>query len=166
MEITSDIHLKGTAWNKAITELSDIFTTRTHYSLFMLSLAIGIMYDKRIETPEENGEDVKSVPRNVINNNDNGKLDFYFQAAILSTLTESRSEEERLELAFGENTEFNKIAFLVQFANFGVTKLADLVGSTTLESMDNIKNFMVSTVEGRNFEIDALPIDELVIFDE
>ena len=76
MEITSDIQLKGTAWNKAITGLSDIFKTRTHYSLFMLSLAIGIMYDKRIETPEENGEEPKSVPRNVINNNDNGKLDF------------------------------------------------------------------------------------------
>ena len=166
MEITSDIHLKGTAWNKAITGLSEIFTTRTHYSLFMLSLAIGIMYDKRIESPEENGEDVKSVPRNVINNNDNGKLDFYFQSAILSTLTENISEEERLELAFGEKTEFNKIAFLVQFANFGATKLADLIGSTALESMENIKNFMVSTVEGRNFEIDALPIEELVIFDE
>lgn len=166
MEITSDIHLRGTAWNKAISELSGIFTTRTHYSLFMLSLAIGIMYDKRIENPEENGEEAKSVPRNVINNNDNGKLDFYFQAAILSTLTESFDEEERLELAFGEKTDFNKIAFLTQFANFGATKLADLVGSTPLESMDNIKNFMVSTVEGRNFEIDALPIDDLVLFDE
>lgn len=161
MEITTDIHLKGTAWNKAITGLSDIFTTRTHYSLYMLSLAIGIMYDKRIETPEENGEDVKSVPRNVINNNDNGKLDFYFQAAILSTLTETLTEEDRLELAFGEKTDFNKVAFLTQFANFGATKLADLIGSTALETMDNIKNFMVSTVEGRNFEIDALPLDDL-----
>lgn len=166
MEITTDIHLKGTAWNKAITGLSDIFTTRTHYSLYMLSLAIGIMYDKRIETPEENGEDVKSVPRNVINNNDNGKLDFYFQAAILSTLTETLTEEDRLELAFGEKTDFNKVAFLTQFANFGATKLADLIGSTALETMDNIKNFMVSTVEGRNFEIDALPLDDLVIFEE
>lgn len=159
MEITSDIQLKGTAWNDAIKGLSEIFTTRTHYSLFMLALSIGIMYDKRIETPEGNGEDVKSVPRNVINNNDNGKLDFYFQAAILSTLTENLTEEERLELAFGENSDFNKLAFLVQYANYGATKLANLVGSTTLETMDNVKNFMVSTVEGRNFEIDALPLD-------
>lgn len=165
MEITSDIHLKGTAWNKSITGLSSIFTTRTHYNLFMLGLAIGIMYDKRIETPEEAGEEIKSVPRNVINNNDNGKLDFYFQAAILSTLTESLTEEERLELAFGEKTDFNKLTFLTQFANFGATKLADMVGSTTLESMDNIKNFMVSTVEGRNFEIDALPIDDIAVLD-
>lgn len=165
MEITSDIQLKGTAWNKAITGLSNIFTTRTHYSLYMLSLAIGIMYDKRILNPEENGEDVKNVPRNVINNNDNGKLDFYFQAAILSTLTESFTEDERLELAFGEKTDFNKVFFLTQFANFGVTKLAELVGSTQLESMDNIKTFMVSTVEGRNFEIDDLTLEEIEIFD-
>lgn len=165
MEITTDISLKGTAWNRAIAGLNNIFTTRTHYSLFMLSLAIGIMYDKRIETPEENGEDTKSVPRNVLNNNDNGKLDFYFQAAILSTLTETFTEEERLELAFGEDTDFNKISFLTQYANFGVTKLAALIGSTTLETMENIKNFMVSTIEGRNFEIDALPLDDLIVFD-
>lgn len=166
MEITTDIHLKGTAWNKAITGLSEIFSIRTHYSLFMLSLAIGIMYDKRIENPEENGEEVKSVPRNVINNNDNGKLDLYFQAVVLSTITENFTEDERLELAFGEKADFNKISFLLQFANFGATKLADLVGSTTLESMDNIKNFMISTVEGRNFEIDAFQIDDLLIFED
>ena len=166
MEIRSDIQLKGTAWNNAITGLSNIFTTRTHYNLYILSLAIGIMYDKRIEVPEEHGEESKTVPRNVINNNDNGKLDFYFQAAILSTLTETLTEDERLELAFGEKTDFNKIAFLTQFANFGASKLADLVGSTELETMDNIKNFMISTVEGRNFEIDALPLDDLELFDE
>lgn len=166
MEITSDIHLKGTAWNSAIENLSGIFTTRTHYSLFMLCLAIGIMYDKRIVEPAENGEDIRNVPRNVINNNDNGKLDFYFQAAILSTLTETLSEEERLELAFGEKADFNKMAFLLSFANFGVEKLVSLVGSTPLESMENIKNFMVLTVEGRNLEIDALPIDDLINFDD
>ena len=74
MEITNDIQLKGTAWNRAIRALGDIFATRTHYSLFMLSLSIGIMYDRRIEVPIENGEDVKFVPRNVLNNNDNGKF--------------------------------------------------------------------------------------------
>ena len=37
------------------------------------------MYDKRIEIPAENGEDVKTVPRNVLNNHDNGKLDFIFR---------------------------------------------------------------------------------------
>lgn len=166
MEITNDIQLKGTAWNKAISDLGDIFATRTHYSLFMLSLSIGIMYDKRIEIPAENGEDVKTVPRNVLNNHDNGKLDFYFQAAILSTLTENLSEEQRLDLAFGEKNEFNKMAFLASFANFGVEKLVEQIGATPIESMENIKNFLVSTVEERNFEIDELPIEEIDIFGE
>lgn len=163
MEINSDIQLKGTAWNIAIEKLSCIFKTRTNYSIFMLSLSIGIMYDRRIEKLDENGEELKSVPRNVLHNNDNGKLDFYFQAAILSTLTETLTEDERLDLAFGEQTEFNKMQFLTQYANFGVSKLVELIGSTPLESMENIKNFMISTVEGRNFEIDALPIDDLII---
>ena len=110
MEITTDISLKGTAWNTAIENLSDIFKTRPNYMIYMLSLSIGIMYDKREEKlPIEEGEEIRSVPRNVIRNNDNGKLDFMFQAAILSTTTEQFSEEDRLELAFGEKTDFKKI---------------------------------------------------------
>lgn len=162
MEITTDVYLRGTAWNRAIDGLSSIFKTRTHYMLYILSLTIGIMYDQRIEKPVEENEEVKSVPRNVIRNNDNGKLDFMFQAAILSTTTESFSEEERLDLAFGEKTEFKRIDFLTQFANFGVTKLVELIGDTPLESMENIKNFLFSTVEGRNLDIDALPDDILL----
>jgi len=167
LEISSDITLKGTDWNTAITKLSAIFATRTHYSLFMLCLSIGIMYDKRIDTPEENGEENKSVPRNVLQNNDAGQLDTFFQAAILSTETESFSEDERLELAFGEargekkNTDFNKIAFLVSFANYGVHKLVELIGHTDIESMENIKNFLLASADGRNLEIDSLPIEEL-----
>ena len=165
MEIKSDILLKGKAWNEAIEGLSRIFVTRTHYSIFMLCLAIGIMYDKRIEEVDDFEDENKSVPRNVINNNDNGKLDVCFQAAILSTLSLEMTEEERLELAFGDKTDFNKMAFLVSFANYGAEKLVGLIGSTDLESMENIKNFMVKTVEGRNFDIDALPLDDLDFFD-
>ena len=106
MEITSEVHLRGTAWNQAINAFSKIFATRPHYMLYMLAMSIGIMYDQRIEKPEENGEDVRSIPRNVFHNNDNGRLDFMFQAAILSTTTESFSEEERLELAFGEKSTY------------------------------------------------------------
>ena len=132
MELTTDVLLRGTAWNRAIENLSSIFKTRTHYMIFMLSMTIGIMYDQRIEKPEENDEEPKSVPRNVLRNNDNGRLDFIFQAAILSTSSETFTEEERLELAFGEKSDFNKIAFLTQFANFGVTKLVELIGATPL----------------------------------
>lgn len=165
MEISSDILLKGNAWNKAIDELGTIFSTRTHYSLYMLSLAIGIMYDQREENLPDDSEEVKSVPRNVINNNDNGKLDICFQAAILSSLTVELSEEQRLELAFGEKSDFNKMAFLTSFANFGVQKLVEQIGTTELESMENIKNFLVKTVEGRNFDIDTLPLEDLDFFD-
>ncbi|MDD7042508.1 MAG: hypothetical protein PUI40_11250 [Oscillospiraceae bacterium] len=165
MEITTDVSLKGTAWSTAIEKLAPIFKTRTNFSIFMFSLAIGVMYDKRIEKPEGSDDDAKSppsVPRNVIQNNDNGRLDFIFQAAILSTTTEAFEEKDRLELAFGERSDFKKIDFLTQFANFGVTKLVELVGDTTLESMENIKNFAASTVEGRNLDIDDLP-DEILI---
>lgn len=162
MELTTDVLLRGTAWNRAIENLSPIFKTRTHYMIFMLSMTIGIMYDQRIEKPEENDEEPKSVPRNVLRNNDNGRLDFIFQAAILSTSSETFTEEERLELAFGEKNDFNKIAFLTQFANFGVTKIVELIGETPLESMENIKNFLFSTVEGRNLDIDAIPDDILL----
>lgn len=161
MELTTDISLRGTAWSKATNAFAPIFASRPHYMLFMLSTTIGIMYDQRIVNPEENGEDPKSVPRNVIRNNDNGKLDFIFQAAILSTTTVDFSEDQRLELAFGEKTEFNKIAFLTEFANFGVTKLIPLIGENTLETMENLKSFLVSSVEGTNLELDALPDDIL-----
>ncbi len=165
MELTNDIYLRGTAWNKAIDNLSSIFKTRPHYMLYIISMTIGIMYDQRIEKPEENNEEVRTVPRNVLRNNDNGKLDFIFQAAILSTTTENFTEEERLELAFGEKSEFKKMEFLTQFANFGVTKLVEQIGTTTLETMENIKNFLVSSVEGTNFEIDAIP-DDILLSDD
>ena len=158
MEITTDIALRGAAWEQAIDAFSPLFKPRAQYSLFILSLSVGIMYDKRIVSDEEYKH---SVPRNVIQNNDNGKLDFMFQAAILSTTTESFTEDQRLELAFGEKTDFKKIDFLTQFANFGVTKLVEHIGSSPIESMENIKNFLSTTVEGNNFDIDLLPDDLL-----
>ena len=142
----------------AIEALSPLFKPRAQYNIYILSLSIGIMYDRRIVGEEDYRH---SVPRNVIQNNDNGKLDFMFQAAILSTTTESFTEDERLELAFGEKTDFKKIDFLTQFANFGVTKLVEHIGASPIESMENIKNFLTATVEGNNFDIDALPDDLL-----
>ena len=163
MEITSDILLKGTAWNEAIDKLSGIFATRTNYSIFVLCAAIGIMYDKRIEKPVENGEEARTVPRNVIQNNDNGKFDFMFQAAVLSTRTIDISEEQRLSIAFGdEKIEPSKPGFLTEFANYGVTELVKHIGNTPIESMDSIRDFLVSTIEGSNFDIDTLPDDILL----
>ena len=168
MELTSDFLLKGPVWVNTIEKLSTIFKTRTNYEIFMVCLAIGIMYDQRIPAFEDQDMDPKNVPRNVIQNNDDGRLDFMLQSAILATKTENLTEDERLELAFGErkeNEEFSKHDFLLSFANFGVTKLADLVGENDIESMEKIKNFLVSTMEGTNYEIDALP-DDLLLEDD
>ena len=57
MEIKSDIRLKGIAWNTAVEKLGRIFSTRTNYTIYMLCLAIGIMYDKRVAKLEEGNED-------------------------------------------------------------------------------------------------------------
>ena len=162
MEITSDVMLRGSDWAKAIEKFGAIFKTRTHYSIYILAMTIGIMYDQRIEKLDDDGVESKSVPRNVLQNNDVGKLDFMFQAAILSTTTESMSEEERLDLAFGDKSDFNKMAFLTQFANFGVTKLNEQIADSPLETMEKLKNYFISSVEGRNLDIDSIPDDFLL----
>lgn len=164
MELTTDVLLHGPQWARVIDELSPIFKNRTNYNIFMLCISIGIMYDQRIDKIEDE-DDIppRNVPRNVMQNNDNGKLDFMFQAAILSTQTEKLSEDERLELAFGEKkSDFSKIGFLTSFANFGMTKLEEQIGDTVVESMENIKNFLTSSVEGNNFDIDVVPDDVLL----
>ena len=166
MEIRSDIILRGTAWDTAFKHLSEIFKTRTNYSIYILCLSIGLIYDKRIIAPDENGEEERSVPRNVIQNNDNGKLDYFFQTAVLSTMTENFTEEQRLELAFGEKTDFNKVAFLTSFANYGVAKLIECIGTSNIESMENIKNFLIATVEDRNLDIDEISDEILLSEDE
>lgn len=165
MEIKTDILLRGPIWAHAIDELSPIFSTQTNYSIFILCLSIGIMYDQRIERMDDAELDPRNVPRSVMLNDPDGKLDFMFQAAILSTKTEQLSEEDRLNLAFGEGTEFAKLAFLTQFANFGVTKLEELIGETVIESMENIKSFLTTTVEGNNFDINGIP-DEILLEDD
>lgn len=163
MEITTDVILRGQDWNTAISSLSPIFQTRTHYSLYILSASIGIMYDKQMELQSEPNEETRSVPRNVMQN-DSESLDILFQAAILTTTTESLSEEERLDLAFSDNkTSFGKIALLTRFANYGVTKLVEKISSDSIETMENIKNFLTSSMEGTNFDIDAIADEDLDI---
>lgn len=169
MELTKDFLLRGPIWAETIDKLAPIFRTRTNYELFSLCLAIGIMYDQRIPSFDDGGNDPRNVPRNIIQNNDNGRIDLMLQAAILTTSSFNHmSEDQRLDLAFGEkktNDQFDKYDFLLSFANYGVTKLHECIGSSNFESMELIKDFLVKTIEGNNFEIDALP-DELLLEDE
>ncbi|OJV65158.1 MAG: hypothetical protein BGO41_00940 [Clostridiales bacterium 38-18] len=157
MVISSDILLKGKIWRNTVSALSNIFKTRTNYSIFVICSTIGIMYDKQIESFEENSEDPIYVPRNVISQYGD-ELDFIFQTAILTTELIDLNEEKRLELAFGEENkeEFDKVKFLIKYANFGITKLSEKIGIDELETIENIKIFLVSTVEGSNFEIDSI----------
>lgn len=168
MELTTDVLLRGPQWANVIDTLTPIFKTRTNYSIFKLCIAIGIMYDQRIDKLEDGEDEPRTVPRNVIQNNDNGNMDFMFRAAILSTTTEQLTEEERLELAFGDKDSipFNKIQFLTAFANYGMTKLEELLGESEIESMENIKNWLVSTVDGTNYDIDKIPDDVLLDDDD
>lgn len=162
MVVTTDVQLIGKEWATMIEELEPYFSNATNYDLFILSSAIGIMYDKRISEPEkEDDEEPKYVPRTVIQNRNQEPgcmLELLFQTAILSTKTEQLSIKERMDLAFGdEDGKFNKIKFLTEFSNFGITKLGELIGDTPAETMNNINVFLVSSYEGKNLEIDELP---------
>ena len=169
MELTSDIILKGPIWANTIDHLKDAFE-RPAFDIFILSLTIGIMYDKRIASMDNENGETKTVPRTIILAHDNGKFDTCLQAAILSTTTVNYSEDERLQIAFGDentfpdNEKYRKIDFLVEFANFGVTKLYELLDDEIIQTLDNIKDFLVSSVEDRNLE--ALGIDDDIFFED
>ena len=150
MEITRDVPLRGEHWSNTIESLNNIFTLKnaTNYSIFIISLAIGIMYDRTLSISDDDSHTtVKTVPRNVITNRGAKQLDDFFQASILTTETVSLSEEERLKLAFGDDVEFDKLSYLIDFANFGVTRLEGLIGDTDTESMENIRQFINHVVD-------------------
>lgn len=154
MVISKDIRLSRSLWHSTSDYYSQFFSDATYYQVFIVSLAIGIMYDERVETKASSDEDPITITRNVLTTRDNGILDLMFQTAIVSTDTEDLSEDERLELAFGESEEsFNKFQFLIEFANFGVTKLNELIGGSEIETMDNLNTFMRKSIEGKNYEI-------------
>lgn len=159
MVLTTDISVYGEYWVKTFQSLEDIFTKRTQYDIYMLSIAIGVMYDKRLPK-DVNSDYVRYIPRNVVQNNDHGRLDYMYQAAIITTKTETYSEEERLRLAFDES-DFNKIAFLTEFANYGVKKLYESIGTTSLQTMQNIKDFLFNSVDGNNLDMDGISEDIL-----
>jgi hypothetical protein len=161
--VISDVFLRGDSWNHVIDAYRDFFAEAPQYEIYMLAISVGIMYDKRIEKLE--GElEPHSIGRNVFNTRlGDGKLEFMFQAAIISTSTVDFDEDTRLRLAFDDkNTDFNKLAFLTEFANYGVTILEEQIGTTKIETMENLKNFLNSSIEGRNFDIDALSDDEIL----
>ncbi len=78
-------------------------------------------------------------------------LELLFRAAILTTRTIDLSEDDRLNLAFGEEKdyEFKRLPFLTSFANYGVQKLAEQIAEdgATLETMENLMAYLNDSVE-------------------
>ena len=163
MEIASDVLLKGDAWSEARKKVERIFVTRPNYMLYILAMSVGILHDKRIKELPSQGEDPLNVPRTVLTNHNNSRLDLMFQAAILSSLTVDYSEEERLQYAFAEKTEFKKMEFLTQFANYGITQIAPLLTESDVESMENLKQFLDNALEDFNDDAELIIDEDLMV---
>lgn len=207
MEIKSDIPLRGEQWSKAIDAtvsgirganswnaaiangVSKIFDTQ--WALFKICLAIGILYDSQIDdfpkVTDSEDDSGKSIPRNMFKSH-SGEMDYFFNAAILTTNTISLSETDRLYLAFSEDiTEedmegedyntithgvsetalnFDKVNFLVKFANYGVTRINELIDSNENTTMENFSKFIIDSYKGQTPELKKMHEPEDIIEDE
>lgn len=168
MYIASDIVLKGELWNETIEKLKPLFGNTLHYDAFILSVAIGIYHDKQIEAlqAKETSDSYKSVPRSVLYNNAN-VLDILFKAAVVTTsLLPKMSEKDKMELAFNPDSKvevvktFNRPAFLLKFANYGIKQLAGKLTGSVLENIEAINKYMTECVSGLNLENEDIEITE------
>lgn len=165
MEITTDIVLKGKVWNSLISGLSKIFAGKTNYDIFVLCASIGIMYDKKIDVLDaDSSDEPKYVPKVVLGNH-RDVIELLFQTAILTTNTILIDEEERLQLAFDDTrTEFKRFDFLLGFANYGASKLAEMLGKTDIATMENLRSYINAVAE--DFDLDLSPLTDEEAFSE
>lgn len=173
MVLKSDAILKGPIWAETIDKMVDrnggkIF--KTNWDLYALSITIGMMYDCQIDSdnmvPEGYDADPRYVPRNVLGDVQRKTLlEFMLQSAMITTKHLDLSEGERLEIAFNDNKklDFNPVAFLTKFANFGVSKIKDIIDDTDdVEMLESLMTFLNSTYEsgisgtGGNDDIDLV----------
>ena len=61
MEIKSDVSLKGGNWRKALDVFAPFFpqSLQPNYSIFVISMSIGIMYDRQLDVAGEESEEEK-----------------------------------------------------------------------------------------------------------
>ena len=188
MELKSDIICKGNAWYKVgqgygYNEKPKFFNT--FWASFKLCMAIGILYDKQLE--DENSaeeEDKMTIPRTMFNRNET-EMQFFFQSAILTSNSINFSEKDRLYLAFSEDISeeemegmdyeiltkdvseealnFDKIAFLKKFANYGVTRLVENLSDNDCETMENLATFLIDSYNGETDELIKMKeVEELI----
>ena len=171
MELKTDAILKGPIWAETLERLvGPVF--KTYWDVYALSISIGMMYDCQIESddmvPEGYDADPKSVPRTVLGHSQNkALLEFMLQAAMITTKHLDLEEGERLEIAFNEDKklDFNPIAFLTKYANYGISMIKDIIDDTTdVEMLEAIMTFLNTTYEsgvtGLEDEIDVENFDE------
>ena len=169
MELTTDAILKGPIWHDTLEKLvGTVFETQ--WDVYALCITIGMMFDSQIETdamvPADYEMDPHSVGRNVLGKAQNRSLlEFMFQSALVTTKHLDLDEDARLQLAFDDKAkpEFNPIAFLTKFANYGITKVAEVISDTEdVEMLEALMTFLNSTYEsGANaVEEDLLLVDD------
>lgn len=154
MELTTDAILRGPIWAAMLDKLKGpIF--ETNWDVYALSISIGMMYDSQINSedmvPASYEDDPRTVPRTVLGHSQNKSLiEFMFQSALVTTKHLNMDEDERLELAFDNNKkpDFNPVAFLTKFANFGITKIREVISDTDdVETLEALMTFLNSTYE-------------------
>ena len=147
MDITTDVILSGNDWDYVIDDFKGKFF-ETQWQIFVLCAAIGIKDDKVITQKSNSKESRNYIPRTVLLRPDNNNLlDLMFQSAILTSKQISLDENKRLELAFDENEtteKFNKIGFIVEFANYGVKKIRECISESNndIETMSLLKDYL------------------------
>lgn len=154
MELTTDASLKGPIWAETLDKLrGTVF--ETYWDVYALCISIGMMYDCQIESdamvPAGYDAEPRSVPRNMLGHAQNkALLEFMLQTALVTTKHLDLSEEERLELAFGSDKklDFNPVAFLTKYANYGVTKVNEVISEAEdVELLEQLMTFLNSTYE-------------------
>lgn len=170
MELKTDAILKGPVWAETLERLvGKVF--KTYWDVYALSISIGMMYDKQIESddmvPDGYDAEPRSVPRTVLGHSQNkALLEFMLQTAMVTTKHLDLEENERLEIAFNEDKklDFNPIIFLTKYANYGITLIKDIIEDTDdIEMLEALMTFLNSTYENGVTGIDIdmdIDIDE------
>lgn len=186
MEIRSDLIFKGPTWSNVDRGYRKKFF-ETQWGIFKICLSIGILYDKQLDDEKTDlEEDGLDIPRTMFNRN-GAEMQFFFQAAILTSRCVELSEKDRLYLAFSEEIpeeelegddaellkrgvseaalKFNKIDFLRKFANYGAQKLNGCLSINDSETMECLIEFLNASYKGETEELQALMKVESLIDD-
>ncbi len=153
-------------FNTALTEAAQQYSEQLGeriQELYALSMAISMMHDCQIDSgdmvPEGYDREPRYIPRNMLGHVQNeAMLEFMFQTALITTKHLDLDEDRRLELAFGDGVkpEFSPAAFLTRFANYGVTKLRELISDTDdTETMEAFMSCLNDTYEAGVGSIEA-----------